>query len=115
MYHGASSCRFDDSGGRSNYKARRNASRSCFSCAVRRVPRMRLKNSTVSSSVSRRPSCRYGGESLIPHSGNVLIGPSALAISPLDHRGLVEAFCTEVVHQVLGEMLKKSGELIFLE
>src|ERR1035438_5590990 len=29
------------------------------------------------------PSCRYGGESLTPRSGNVLIGPSAYAIIPL--------------------------------
>lgn len=40
------------------YKARRNATRSCFSCADNFVPRIRLKNSTVSSSVSKRSSCK---------------------------------------------------------
>jgi glyoxylase-like metal-dependent hydrolase (beta-lactamase superfamily II) len=40
------------------YKARMNATRSCFSCAVSLSPRTRLKNSTVSSSVSSRSSCR---------------------------------------------------------
>jgi NAD(P)-dependent dehydrogenase (short-subunit alcohol dehydrogenase family) len=38
--------------------ALKNARRSAFSGAVRRVPSIRLKNSTVSSKVSRRPSCR---------------------------------------------------------
>ena len=42
----------------SGYKARRNATKSSFSCDVSFVPRIRLKNSTVSSSVSRRSSCR---------------------------------------------------------
>ncbi len=36
------------------YSARTNSTRSCFSGAVSLVPRIRLKNSTVSSSVSRR-------------------------------------------------------------
>src|SRR5439155_472967 len=48
-----------------------------FSRGVSCTPRTRLKNSTVSSSVKRRPSCRYGGESLIPRRVKVLIGPSA--------------------------------------
>ena len=29
----------------------------------------------------RRPSCMYGGESLMPRSGNVLIGPSPVSHS----------------------------------
>jgi 4-hydroxybutyryl-CoA dehydratase/vinylacetyl-CoA-Delta-isomerase len=41
-----------------SYRARRNCTRSCFSCCASLVPSTRLKNSTVSSSVSRRPSCR---------------------------------------------------------
>ena len=40
------------------HRVPRKASRSDFSAAVSRVPRIRLKNSTVSASVSRRPSCR---------------------------------------------------------
>lgn len=40
------------------YRVRRKATRSAFSSVVSLVPRMRLKNSTVSSSVRRRPSCR---------------------------------------------------------
>ena len=40
------------------YRARRKATRSCFSAAVSGMPSTRLKNSTVSSSVSSRPSCR---------------------------------------------------------
>src|SRR5665213_2212391 len=61
----------------------RKATTSLFSSALILVPRIRLKNSTVSSSVSNLPSWRYGGESLIPRKGNVLIGPSAPAIRPL--------------------------------
>jgi hypothetical protein len=41
-----------------HYRARRNATRSCFSCEVNLSPRTRLKNSTASSSVSKRSSCR---------------------------------------------------------
>ena len=37
------------------------ATRSAFSWSVSWCPSTRLKNSTVSSSVSSRPSCRYGG------------------------------------------------------
>ena len=37
---------------------RRNATRSRFSSPVSFVPSTKLKNSTVSSSVSRRPSCK---------------------------------------------------------
>lgn len=40
------------------HSARMKATRSCFSCEVRLSPRTRLKNSTVSSSVSKRSSCR---------------------------------------------------------
>jgi hypothetical protein len=40
------------------YRARRNATRSAFSAGVSCVARIRLKNSTVSSSVNRRPSCK---------------------------------------------------------
>ena len=47
------------------------------------VSRIRLKNSTVSSSVSSRPSWKYGGDSLMPRSGNVLIGPCLVATRPL--------------------------------
>ena len=65
-----------------------NATRSAFSSAVSFSPSTRLKNSTVSSSVSSRPSCRYGGESLMPRSGNVLIGPSPTAVRPLTFCGL---------------------------
>ena len=57
-----------------------------FSSSVSLSSRIRLKNSTVSSSVSSRPSCRYGGESLMPRSGNVLIGPSADGHAAVDHR-----------------------------
>src|SRR5207245_4861311 len=38
------------------HSARRNATRSSFSSAVSCAPRTRLKNSTVSSRVNRRPS-----------------------------------------------------------
>jgi len=41
-----------------NYNTRRNATRSPFSSALRFVSRMRLKNSTVSSRVNKRPSWR---------------------------------------------------------
>jgi hypothetical protein len=44
--------------GAPRYRARRNATRSCFSCDVSLSPRTRLKNSTVSSRVSKRSSCR---------------------------------------------------------
>ena len=40
------------------YRVRRNATKSCFSSAVSLSPSTRLKNSTVSSSVSKRSSCR---------------------------------------------------------
>ena len=54
-----------------------------FSCASSFVSRIRLKNSTVSSKVNKRPSCRYGGLSLMPRNGNVLIGPCLVATRPL--------------------------------
>lgn len=57
------------------HSTRRNATKSVFSAVVRFSSSTRLKNSTVSSSVNSRPSCRYGGDSLIPRSGNVLIAP----------------------------------------
>src|SRR5467141_5269451 len=41
-----------------SYSVRRNATMSFFSASVSFVPSTMLKNSTVSSSVSRRPSCR---------------------------------------------------------
>ena len=75
--------------------------------AVSFVPRTRLKNSTVSSSVSSRPSCRYGGESLMPRSGKVLIGPSALAMRPLIMLRLVEALGLQVVHEVVGVVRRR--------
>src|SRR5450432_2877132 len=65
------------------YSARMKATRSFFSCSINFNSNTRLKNSTVSSSVSNRSSCRYGGESLMPRSGKVLIGPSADALRPL--------------------------------
>ena len=40
------------------YRHRRNATRSAFSAAFSFNSMIRLKNSTVSSSVSRRPSCK---------------------------------------------------------
>ena len=40
------------------YSVRMNVTRSCFSCSVSFVSRIRLKNSTVSSNVSNRPSCK---------------------------------------------------------
>ena len=49
-----------DSGSATNFclhSARKNAVKSLFSCDVNLVSRTRLKNSTVSSSVSSRPSC----------------------------------------------------------
>src|SRR5215510_5121328 len=60
-----------------HYSWRRKATRAVFSRGVSCTPRTRLKNSTVSSSVRSRPSCRYGGESLIPRRVKVLMGPSA--------------------------------------
>src|SRR5262249_44829813 len=65
------------------YSASRNDTRSCFSALVSFSRSTRLKNSTVSSSVKSRSSCRYGGVSLIPRRGKVLIGPSAEALRPL--------------------------------
>src|SRR3954447_24054820 len=53
-----------------------NATRSCFSCEASFSCSTMLKNSTVSSSVKHRPSCRYGGLSLILRSVKVLMGPS---------------------------------------
>ena len=41
---------------RSDYSARRKATRSAFSRSVNRSSTIKLKNSTVSSKVSRRPS-----------------------------------------------------------
>ena len=77
------------------------ATRSCFSAFVSFVPRTTLKNSTVSSSVSRRPSCRYGGVSLIPRSGNVLILPSVHGHVVLDHLRLEEAAGLQIVHLIV--------------
>ena len=94
--------------GDSTYSARRNATRSCLllrrsaSCSS-----TRLKNSTVSSSVSSRPSCRYGGESLMPRSGKVLIGPSADGHAAVDHLRLEEALGLQVVHQVVGVVRRR--------
>src|SRR5436190_17002983 len=65
------------------YRHRINATMSLFSSADNFVLSTILKNSTVSSRVSNRPSCRYGGESLIPRRGNVLIGPCVVATRPL--------------------------------
>src|SRR5207245_8286652 len=59
------------------YNWRMKATSAAFSRGVSCTPRTRLKNSTVSSNVKRRPSCMYGGESLIPRRVKVLIGPSA--------------------------------------
>ena len=39
------------------YSARKKATISIFSCAVDSASEIKLKNSTVSSSVSKRPSC----------------------------------------------------------
>src|SRR6266566_4613677 len=58
----------DDFRHRVPHSWRRNATRSGFSSFVSFSPRTRLKNSTVSSSVRQRPSCMYGGLSLIPRS-----------------------------------------------
>jgi hypothetical protein len=66
-----------------SHKARRKATTSVFSCSVNFRSSTRLKYSTVSSSVSSLPSCRYGGVSLIPRSGKVFIGPSDAIIIPL--------------------------------
>ncbi len=63
--------------GAMSYNWRMKATSAAFSRGVSCTPRTRLKNSTVSSSVKRRPSCRYGGESLIPRRVKVLMGPSA--------------------------------------
>ena len=60
-----------------SYDWRMKATSAAFPRSVSCTPRTRLKNSTVSSSVKRRPSCRYGGESLIPRRVKVLMGPSA--------------------------------------
>src|SRR5262245_47138522 len=70
------------------HKHFKNATKSFFSSSVSFVSSTKLKNSTTSSSVSKRPSCRYGGLSLIPRSGNVLIGPSMLALRPSTVIGL---------------------------
>ncbi len=86
----------------SNHKHFRNATRSFFSSSVSFVSRIRLKNSTVSSSVSSRPSCKYGGVSLMPRSGNVLIGPSLGRRAAVDRLRLVEALDLQVVHRVVG-------------
>src|SRR5437762_8155090 len=56
----------------SDYRHFKNATRSCFSSSLRPVSNTRLKNSTTSSSVSSRPSCKYGGDSSIPRNVNVL-------------------------------------------
>ena len=77
-------CRREERAGRGLQKSRRReaqscrmkATRSCFSCGRQLQLRTMLKNSTVSSSVKQRPSCIYGGLSLMPRSVNVLIGPS---------------------------------------
>ncbi len=59
------------------YSTRRNAVTSLFSSAVSCTPKIRVKNSTVSSKVGRRPSWKCGGESLIPRREKVLAQPSA--------------------------------------
>ncbi len=51
-------CSFVVPTSRAFYKANRNATRSFFSWSVSFVPNTRLKYSTVSSRVSRRPSCK---------------------------------------------------------
>src|SRR5262245_40492370 len=76
------SCRVGPDG-TSLQSCRMNATRAAFSSCESFASRIRLKNSTVSSSVSSRPSWKYGGDSLIPRSGNVLIGPCAVATRPL--------------------------------
>src|ERR1700730_5121851 len=73
---------------KAGYRVRRNATRSRFSSPVNFVPSTRLKNSTVSSSFSRRPSCIYGGESLMPRSGKVFTAPSPTSLNPLIIVGL---------------------------
>jgi hypothetical protein len=42
-------------------------------------------------SVKQRLSCKYGGDSLIPRSGKVLIGPCVVIIMPSSIRGF---FCS---------------------
>src|ERR1700722_9186294 len=71
-----------------DHNCRMNATSCFFSSAVNFVSRIRLKNSTVSSSVNKRPSCKYGGDSLMPRRGNVLIVPSFVANRPLIMCGL---------------------------
>ena len=72
----------------SSHSCRMNAVNSSFSSLLNFSSRIRLKNSTVSSNVIRRPSCRYGGVSLMPRNGKVLMGPSADASMPLIICGL---------------------------
>ena len=60
------------------------ATRSCFSAFDSFVPRTTLKNSTVSSSVSSRPSCRYGGVSFLQLDAEGRLSDAAA------QRGLVE-------------------------
>ena len=83
---------------------------SFFSCGTSFSPSTRLKNSTVSSSVSRRSSCRYGGESLMPRSGKVLIGPSADALRPLIVTSLKNRSVLQVVHQVVGVVRRRVAD-----
>ena len=86
---------------------RRNATRSAFSSGANFSSSTRLKNSTVSSSVSSRSSCRYGGESLMPRSGKVLIGPSARGLAAVDHLLVEEPLDLQVVHQVVGVVRRR--------
>ena len=85
-----------------HYRQRRNATKSFFSCSVSFVSRTRLWNSTVSSRVRSRPSCRYGGVSLMPRSGNVLIDPSPTGHAAVVHLRLEEPLGVQVVHRVVG-------------
>src|SRR5262249_2698439 len=58
----------NDADGVPDHRQRMNATRSFFSSSDSFSTRTMLKNSTVSSRVRQRPSCRYGGLSLMPRS-----------------------------------------------
>src|SRR5262249_37084608 len=62
---------------------RKKATTAFFSWASSFSSSTRLKNSTASSKVGSRPSWKYGGDSLMPRSGKVLIGPCLVATRPL--------------------------------
>src|SRR5438309_1066010 len=85
---GKDRARQNNDGSFHRYSCRMKATRSAFSCLSRWSSKTKLKNSTVSSKVNNRPSCKYGGESLTPRSGNVLIKPSTDAIRLLTICGL---------------------------